>query len=200
MVKMTDNKLFERRVKMARMHIMGIPPTKIVETLVSEFGVSKSLLWRDWGKKNVWLSSMALKDLKDSEQIITELLLQSQESRRLAFSLYHSTSYDAVKLGCLKSLGELIARETELRQSLGLIQKSPTTIIGEIQMSGLTFEADPDIKSLMVAFSENFKKEKEAQDAATINKKGGNKTVKPESESESESGSTPADGPAATPG
>ena len=155
-----DKQLLERRTKMLQQHLMGIPLKLIVENLEREFGATAKNLYHDWERRRQWIPQVVQ---LDDPTLLHSFLEGARSVLPKAWLLLQDTENDFVKLGALKLIKDTNLEVLEILQSVGAVEKKPQQV--NLLSLNLGFEADPDLKRILLEEAERQKQECEADEA-----------------------------------
>ena len=137
-------KLYARRKRMLELYYAGAFTPKTFTALSEQEGVTADALRRDWRNRGDW--EPLIWKAEQSGEDINNLLYILQMARERAVSLMRAADQDSVKVAAVGRVTEIVRREIELKQSLGLLTKAADKleINGKIevpQLEGLDSEA-----------------------------------------------------------
>lgn len=158
--------LYGRRKTMLELYYAGAFNKTTFKKLAEQENASEQALRRDWNRRKQWepLIWMA----KQSEEDIHKLLYVLQIARERAVSLMRSADQDSVKVSAIGKLTEIIRREIELRQSLGLLKREPEK--SEIELTGaaaMPWQSIPELQKVLAQIKERMESEKKAEQHAS---------------------------------
>jgi hypothetical protein len=155
-----DKQLLERRTKMLQQHLMGIPLKLIVENLEKESVATAKNLYHDWERRRQWIPQVVQ---LDDPTLLHGFLEGARSVLPKAWLLLQDTENDFVKLGALKLIKDTNLEVLEILQSVGAVEKKPQQV--NLLSLNLGFEADPDLKRILMEEAERQKREREADEA-----------------------------------
>lgn len=155
-----DKQLLERRTKMLQQHLMGIPLKLIVENLGKESGATAKNLYHDWERRRHWIPQVVQ---LDDPTLLHSFLEGARSVLPKAWLLLQDTDNDFVKLGALKLIKDTNLEVLEILQSVGAVEKKPQQV--NLLSLNLGFEADPDLKRILMEEAERQKRERETDEA-----------------------------------
>jgi hypothetical protein len=155
-----DKQLLERRTKMLQQHLMGIPLKLIVENLEKESGATAKNLYHDWERRRQWIPQVVQ---LDDPTLLHSFLEGARSVLPKAWLLLQDTDNDFVKLGALKLIKDTNLEVLEILQSVGAVEKKPQQV--NLLSLNLGFEADPDLKRILMEEAERQKRERETDEA-----------------------------------
>lgn len=124
---MTHMKILYRRRRMIQMMLQCLKPTEIIQQLLNDddVDVQESTLWEDWGTREEWMSELAKIDVTQQEVVKSEYFVTLKEARRLLFNTYLRSGNPKYKIESLKEIRANIQSDSEMRQTLGLLEREP---------------------------------------------------------------------------
>jgi len=153
--------LLERRTKMLRLSLTGVPLRLVIDSLSKEYDVKEKLLYNDWERRNIWIPQVV--QLNDPT-LLHKLLEGAKAVLPKAWLLLEDSENEFVKLGALKLIKDTNLEVLEILQSIGAIEKKPSEL--NVLSVGLGFEADPELKKILLEEAERQRKERDQQPAA----------------------------------
>jgi len=82
-----NSKVLERRVKMLKAVIRGVPLSSVIHQLASEYDISECGLWNNWSRRGKWLPSLL--ELEKIGDFIELMEANLKEVKTAAWRVYH---------------------------------------------------------------------------------------------------------------
>ena len=146
---------------MLQQHLMGIPLKLIVENLEKEFRATAKNLYHDWERRRQWIPQVVQ---LDDPTLLHGFLEGARSVLPKAWLLLQDTENDFVKLGALKLIKDTNIQVLEILQSIGAVEKKPDQL--NLLSLNLGFEADPELKRILMEEAERQKREREADETS----------------------------------
>ena len=150
--------LLERRTEMFRLQLIGAPLRDVVKTVSEKFQVDADSLYRDWSRREQWIPQIV--QLTDPT-LLHSFLEGARSVLPKAWLLAQDSKNPFVRLGALKLIKDTNLQVLDVLQSVGVIEKKP----GQLNLLSLNlgFEADPDLKKVLMEEAERQRKERGQQ-------------------------------------
>ena len=143
--------LYHRRHLLLGLKHRGLLNQTNIEKLAKEQNVEPGTLWTDWSRRHLWLKEMA--QIEQTRTMVQEILHEFKSVREEAWKTYTDArgrgSYNAA-VGALHMVTKSLIEEMKFRQSLGIMEQTPTE---------LRIEQVQSIKKAVVFLVEKVEKE-----------------------------------------
>lgn len=120
-----DEEVDGRRKEMLKRRWRGEAMTNIVESLANRYDVSEDTIWKDWSKRDQWISRVF--GLEDAEAVVVEALAQKQDVRERLMGIARKAE-DQNEISeatrALKAVDDNIDETIEHQQKLGNVDQA----------------------------------------------------------------------------
>jgi hypothetical protein len=151
---------------MLHKHLMGAPLKAIVESISEKYGTKEKQLYCDWERRRKWIPQIVQ---LDNPALLHEHLQGVLDEIPKLWVIAEGKTEDGNKylyrardrLEAFREIKDIRFRVLEILQSVGAVEKKPE----QVNMLSLNvgFEADPDLKRILVEEAERQRKERDQQ-------------------------------------
>lgn len=116
---MVNSKVLDRKVKMLKAVIRGVPLSSVVHQLASEYDISERGLWNDWSRRDKWLP--CLLELERIGDFIELMKVNFREVQTAAWRVYHDARKDNARIGAFRTTLEALGVHRDIIQTKDVI-------------------------------------------------------------------------------
>jgi hypothetical protein len=160
-----NKQLLERRTEKLRQSLTGAPLKPIIEVLKDKYGVSDKRLYADWERREKWVPQIV--QLQDPT-LLHQFLEGARQVLPRAWQIALNADDDFAKPRALTLIKETNLSMLKILQSIGVIEQMTVqvdqrvlAIRGQLWHAG--FEADPDLKRILIEEAERQQREQDQQ-------------------------------------